>query len=470
MVPKEDEILTPPPPAIAPMAVVRRRWPLYASLLALGVLPALDIAGLTGDAASLNVVRTGFFAVTALTTAYLGAERQDIGTTAPVTGKSAALAPVFAATTLGLLYALIKYTNLDPGQLYRLFAVIFGWLCLTELLQPLVALSPLGEALADAGVGAADENSVGDRDEIAKEAAKEAKREAQRREMMAGLDTIGESTADAARFRAGFAPASAAALAAAVGYVVTVGNIGSGAGGADGFFFIGVVENLRLTAFFNDYLAVAIAMVSLGQVALESFLAGASLLGGLFLYDALSVFKSDAMVTVATKIEAPVKLLFAGASAPTDGRYPFAVLGLGDIAVPGAFLAMLRQFDIEQWYKSGGSGGAKAAAAAAAAMEPLEGASLDFYADMETPYFSSGLLAYSIGIAATFGVLATTGQGQPALFYIVPSLLAASLATAASRGELPELLAFKSARAAAGTKAREEAKEARRREKEEGKS
>ena len=144
MVPKEDEILTPPPPAIAPMAVVRRRWPLYASLLALGVLPALDIAGLTGDAASLNVVRTGFFAVTALTTAYLGAERQDIGTTAPVTGKSAALAPVFAATTLGLLYALIKYTNLDPGQLYRIFAVIFGWLCLTELLQPLVALSPLG--------------------------------------------------------------------------------------------------------------------------------------------------------------------------------------------------------------------------------------------------------------------------------------------------------------------------------------
>ena len=57
-----------------------------------------------------------------------------------------------------------------------------------------------------------------------------------------------------------------------------------------------------------------IALVSLGQVALESFFAGASLLAGLFLYDVISVFQSDAMVTVATKIEAPVKLLFAGAT------------------------------------------------------------------------------------------------------------------------------------------------------------
>ena len=62
-----------------------------------------------------------------------------------------------------------------------------------------------------------------------------------------------------------------------------------------------------------------------------------------------------------------------------------------------------------------------------------------------------------------FGVLAATGQGQPALFYIVPSLLAASVGAASLRGELPELLAFRSARAAASTKAREEAKEARRR-------
>ena len=44
------------------------------------------------------------------------------------------------------------------------------------------------------------------------------------------------------------------------------------------------------------------AVVSLGQLALESFVAGASLLVGLFFYDAISVFKSDAMMTVATKV------------------------------------------------------------------------------------------------------------------------------------------------------------------------
>ena len=45
-----------------------------------------------------------------------------------------------------------------------------------------------------------------------------------------------------------------------------------------------------------------VAVVSLGQLALESFVAGASLLVGLFFYDAISVFKSDAMMTVATKV------------------------------------------------------------------------------------------------------------------------------------------------------------------------
>ena len=48
-----------------------------------------------------------------------------------------------------------------------------------------------------------------------------------------------------------------------------------------------------------------------------------------------------------------------------------------------------------------------------------------------------------------------TKSGQPALVYIVPSLLAAALGTAAVRGELPLLLGYKSTRAAAAAAERE---------------
>ena len=62
------------------------------------------------------------------------------------------------------------------------------------------------------------------------------------------------------------------------------------------------IADLRTLAATNDLVAISVAVVSLGQLALESFVAGASLLVGLFFYDAISVFKSDAMMTVATKV------------------------------------------------------------------------------------------------------------------------------------------------------------------------
>eukprot|EP00966_Prymnesium_polylepis_P263247 6080468-Prymnesium_polylepis.1 len=86
-------------------------------------------------------------------------------------------------------------------------------------------------------------------------------------------------------------------------------------------------------------------MASLGVLALESYVAGAALLGGLFFYDAFFVFQSDAMLTVATKIEAPAKFLFAAVRGAGDTRYPFSVLGLGDVVVPGAFVSLLREVD-----------------------------------------------------------------------------------------------------------------------------
>ena len=163
------------------------------------------------------------------------------------------------------------------------------------------------------------------------------------------------------------------------------------------------------------------------------------------------------MVTVATKIEAPAKFLFVAANRP-EGSYPFSVLGLGDLVVPGSFVSLMRNFDLDQ---------AAAAAAQTATVPPRWGrrskrrsarAQDTPMGGLTGPYFTSAMLAYAAGLSVTFAANYLTKAGQPALVYIVPSLLAAALITAFSRGEVQQLLDYRSARAeAAALRVREEA-------------
>lgn len=46
-------------------------------------------------------------------------------------------------------------------------------------------------------------------------------------------------------------------------------------------------------------------------------------------------------MTVATRIEAPVKFLFPSPPDATKA-YPFSVLGLGDIVIPATFCTLMR--------------------------------------------------------------------------------------------------------------------------------
>ena len=195
-------------------------------------------------------------------------------------------------------------------------------------------------------------------------------------------------------------------------------------------------------------------MAALGVLALESFTAAAALLLGLFLYDAFFVFKSDVMLTVATQIEAPAKFLFARLRAEGDASYPFSVLGLGDVVVPGAFVSLLREVDKD---------GLEPAEGSRPRAPPIDAAKA---AEAPSTYFRAGLGAYTVGLAGTFAANYLTKSGQPALVYIVPSLLITALATAAARGELEGLLAYRSSRAAQAVEARRQWKERRAAEKE----
>lgn len=96
----------------------------------------------------------------------------------------------------------------------------------------------------------------------------------------------------------------------------------------------------------NNIFGIAFAINGVELLHLNSVTTGCILLGGLFFYDVFWVFGTDVMVTVAKSFEAPIKLVF-----PQDflekGFFGtnFAMLGLGDIVIPGIFIALLLRFD-----------------------------------------------------------------------------------------------------------------------------
>ena len=67
------------------------------------------------------------------------------------------------------------------------------------------------------------------------------------------------------------------------------------------------------------------------------------LLGLLFFYDIFFVFGTDVMVTVATSIDAPIKLQFPKDLTSDPPKY--SILGLGDIVIPGIFVSLCLRFD-----------------------------------------------------------------------------------------------------------------------------
>ena len=68
---------------------------------------------------------------------------------------------------------------------------------------------------------------------------------------------------------------------------------------------------------------------------------------GIFVYCDESNFFSVAIVAVVTKIEVPVKLLCVWTVPPPRGRYPFAVMELGDILALIIYVVMVQQFVVE---------------------------------------------------------------------------------------------------------------------------
>ncbi|XP_043984552.1 minor histocompatibility antigen H13 isoform X2 [Gambusia affinis] len=175
---------------------------------------------------------------------------------------------------------------------------------------------------------------------------------------------------------------------------------------------VGVWYLLKKHWIANNVFGLAFALNGVELLHLNNVSTGCILLGGLFIYDVFWVFGTNVMVTVAKSFEAPIKLVF-----PQDllekglGASNFAMLGLGDIVIPGIFIALLLRFDVSLKKNS-------------------------------RTYFYSSFLAYIFGLGLTIFVMHTFKHAQPALLYLVPACIGFPVVVALCKGELTEMFRY----------------------------
>ncbi|KAL8963910.1 MAG: hypothetical protein Q9183_004854 [Haloplaca sp. 2 TL-2023] len=191
---------------------------------------------------------------------------------------------------------------------------------------------------------------------------------------------------------------------------------------------------------------------------------GTLVLAALFLYDIYFVFFTPLMVTVATKLDIPAKLLFPRPAGPgADPAKPsLSMLGLGDLVLPGMMIGFALRLDLYLFYlgKQTKKSVLEHEDASTLTEEDIKKNPGSFAPDPESskrililpsfasatshwgtrfwtssldpsvqgaifpkPYFVASMWAYVIGLMLTLGVMQITNHAQPALFYLVPCVL-----------------------------------------------
>jgi len=171
----------------------------------------------------------------------------------------------------------------------------------------------------------------------------------------------------------------------------------------------------------SNIFGVAFCIQGLERISIGSYKIGAILLIGLFFYDIFWVFATPVMVDVAKKFDAPIKLLFPRVFANGDQKAEFSMLGLGDIVIPGIFIALLIRYDAHR-----------------CKLDPKA----DPFTSFPKPFFHSTLIGYFFGLLSTVLIMFFFQAAQPALLYLVPACLGFSIVTAWKLGEIKELFAY----------------------------
>lgn len=204
----------------------------------------------------------------------------------------------------------------------------------------------------------------------------------------------------------------------------------------------------------------AVSYFALQLISPTSFRVGSLVLGGLFFYDIWAVFFTPLMVTVATKLDQPIKLLFPRPDSDTS-QMAYSMLGLGDIVLPGLMVGLALRFDLYVFYmrkqtkvviddkteevKKAPYTAAKGQWGSLFWTSRLAKRSLPEIlqnAAFPKPYFTAAIIGYVVGMIATLAVMTLFQHAQPALLYLVPAVLSSLWGTAAFRGELAEMWTY----------------------------
>jgi minor histocompatibility antigen H13 len=169
------------------------------------------------------------------------------------------------------------------------------------------------------------------------------------------------------------------------------------------------------------------------------------------------------MVTVATKLDVPIKLVF-------ENKKRSSMLGLGDIVVPGIFVGLCLRFDHFLYYYRQRKlvpvelkTERESADGVVATQETQKMVAKPTYVNPQgqwgnwlwtrsrnaTPavkastfpktYFKAALFGYFLAMLTTLAMLLIFQHAQPALLYLVPGVVSVVWVTGAVRGELKEM-------------------------------
>lgn len=179
------------------------------------------------------------------------------------------------------------------------------------------------------------------------------------------------------------------------------------------------------------------------------------------------------MITVAKKVDAPIKLVFKSSSG-------FSMLGLGDIVVPGLLMALALRFDLYMFYKrqiqyqpidtsseqttssdeadviltqfkrtkapfveSEGQWGNRFWTTKLGRLMPNPACGAVRAATaFPKPYFYASVAGYALGMVFTLTMLQVFRHGQPALLYLVPGVTGSVWLTGLLRGELKDVWGY----------------------------
>ena len=242
--------------------------------------------------------------------------------------------------------------------------------------------------------------------------------------------------------------------------------------------FISLVVALVLVSFhllatnpwyLTNFFGFSFCYGSLQLMSPTTFWTGSLILSALFFYDIYFVFFTPLMVTVATKLDVPIKLLFPRpppAGAAPDAAPSLAMLGLGDVVIPGMMVGLALRFDLFMHYrrKQKMSTAAKTDTKDKVSIEkeeytpstgqwgerwwswkPFSGveASPTISAtQFPKTYFKASVIGYLSGMVATLAAMQIAEHAQPALLYLVPGVLSSLWGTALFRGEIGDMWNF----------------------------